>query len=83
MKIMAMLAVDTLAIFRTRVIAVSEGGLAGETQEDIVPNIERNTESCLVFRYRKGICLLSSRQVILNCKSPANDGSANGRKPCR
>ena len=42
MKIMAMLAVDTLAVFRARVIAVSEGSLAGETLKNIVVDIEGN-----------------------------------------
>ena len=31
---------DWLAIIRTQVVSVSEGSLAGETKEKIVPNIE-------------------------------------------
>lgn len=44
---MERLALDTLAVFRTQVISVSEGSLAGETKEKIVPNIEENIEEGL------------------------------------
>jgi hypothetical protein len=41
-KIMERLAIDTLAIFRTQVISVSEGDLAGETLRIIMMDIEGN-----------------------------------------
>ncbi len=40
-------------------------------------DIARNIESRLVFSNGKGICLQSSRQAILNCKSPDNRGFVN------
>ncbi|HUV51789.1 MAG TPA: hypothetical protein VMW64_01780 [Dehalococcoidia bacterium] len=46
-KIMERLAIDTLAVFRTQVISVSEGGLAGETPRNIVVDIEGNIEEGL------------------------------------
>ena len=44
---MERLAIDTLAIFRTQVISVSEGGLGGETPRNIVVDIEGNIEKGL------------------------------------
>ena len=46
-KIEQSLQTDLLAIFETHVKPVGNGCLAGETKEDIVPNIEGNIEECL------------------------------------
>jgi hypothetical protein len=46
-KIEQSLQTDLLAIFRTQVISVSEGGLAGETPMNIVVDIEGNIEEGL------------------------------------
>ena len=47
MKVAESLATDWLAIIRTQVVSVSEGSLAGETKERIVPNIEGSIEKGL------------------------------------
>jgi hypothetical protein len=44
---MAKLAVAKLTIFKAWLIPVTEEGLAGETKEKIVPNIEGNIEEDL------------------------------------
>ena len=46
-KIEQSLQTDWLAIFGTYIVSVGNGCLAGETKEDIVPNIEGNIEECL------------------------------------